>query len=417
MSPWRAGTTSPGCQVALIGSGPAALMAAEVLSRAGHSVSIFEKRKSPARKLLIAGSSGLNVTNSLPLPEFAAQYSGPAAFWDSVFHALSPQGWLDFLEKELGIPTFEGTSGRYFVEDLKGGKLVRTWIHRLQERGVRWFFDRECTGIEVDRSTSRLNLSFAQHPCQTLDAACFCLGGGSYEAEEIPLRWPAIFQHHDIGFSPFRPSNVGYRVAWTGEFLKEADRQPIKNIVLTSIRGSRQGEIMITDYGMEGTPVYSVGEKGTVHLDLKPDLTVEQILARCRAVQENLAPLRRVRKQMKLGPAALALLFHFTPPEKLRDLEALARHIKHLPLDFLGPQPLEEAISSAGGIALDEVDSQFMLKKIPGAFAAGEMLDWDAPTGGFLIQACVSQGFAAGHGILQYLAGAGSLGDREKSRG
>lgn len=388
--------------VAIVGTGPAGLMTADVVSGAGHSVSIFEKRKGAARKLLIAGSSGLNVTNSLPPAEFARHYSGPPDFWARILGDFSPQDWIHFIES-LGIGTFKGTSGRYFVEDMKAPKFLQAWTQRLRARGVEFHFDRECVNFAHDESSGKWRLQFADSSTTEFDAVCFCLGGGSYEPSENPLRWPAMFITKGVGFTEFTSSNAGFQIAWTEAFLKEAEGLPLKNITLTTRKGRRQGDAVITKYGMEGTPVYAVGVSGAATLDLKPDLSVEQILVKCRTVKENLSPIRRVKKQLKLSPAALALLFHFTPEPVLKDLERLARHIKEFPLELLGARPLAEAISSAGGLHLSELDEKLMLGKFPGIFAAGEMLDWDAPTGGFLIQACVSQGSSAGKGILRFL--------------
>jgi uncharacterized flavoprotein (TIGR03862 family) len=391
--------------VAIIGSGPAALMAADVISSAGIRVSIFEKRKSPGRKLLVAGSSGLNITNNLSSSEFAKHYTGfSLSFWNQLLQEFSPQDWIQFIEN-LGIRTFEGTSGRYFVEDMKASKFLRAWLNRLAKNEVKFFYDHECVDFSLDLKTNQLAIQFFQRAeTYTADALCFCLGGGSYETKEVPLRWPPIFKNKGLKFEEFTPSNVGFQVKWTEPFLKEAEGLPLKNIQLISSKGSRKGDLVITNYGLEGTPVYFGGEIGTVHIDLKPDLRVDQILAKCRAVKENLSPIRRVSKQLNLCPASLALLFHMAPQPALKDIELLAQTIKNFPISFHGTQSLSESISSQGGLHFSELEAQsFMLNKVRGVFAAGEMLNWDAPTGGFLIQACVSQGFHAGKGILNYL--------------
>ncbi len=388
--------------IAIIGTGPAALMTADVLSQSTHRVSIFEKRKGLGRKLLIAGSSGLNITNDLPVEEFKRHYSGPPELWNQVLGGFSPQDWIQFIET-LGSPTFKGTSGRYFVQDMKASGLLQKWKQRLDQRKVEFYFDHECVDFETSHTSPRITLSFEGGKKMQFDAVYFALGGGSYEPKEDPLRWPALFIRKEIDFSPFTPSNVGFRVDWKANFLKEAEGLPIKNIELSSPRGVRRGEIVITNYGMEGTPVYFVGQTGEVRLDLKPDLSIGQMIAKCRSVRENLSPIRRVKRQLNLSEAALALLFHEAPQSCLGDLEKLCQLIKSFPLLFIGKQPLVEAISSAGGINLNEINTKFMLKKFPGIFIGGEMLDWDAPTGGFLIQGCVSQGFAVGSSILSYL--------------
>jgi uncharacterized flavoprotein (TIGR03862 family) len=377
-------------------------MAAEVVSRAGHSVTLFEKRKAPGRKLLIAGSSGLNITNHLPISELSQHYTGSHGFWRNLFEQFSPQDWIHFIES-LGIETFLGTSGRYFVKEMKASKFLRAWLNHLNERNVRFFMNHELVDFNLDPSSSRVILQFTPDQKFEFDALCLCLGGGSYESSEVPLRWPQLLLKKNLGFTDFTPSNVGYRVDWKAEFLKEAEGLPLKNIELTSSRGVRKGDGVITSYGLEGTPVYFVGEPGVVFLDLKPDLTESQILSKCRAVKENYSPFRRIKKQLNLCPAALALIFHHTPANLFKDLQLLVKRIKKFPISFQGSQALTESISSAGGLHLDELNPNWMLKKYPGVFAAGEMLDWDAPTGGFLIQASVSQGYSAGQGILNYL--------------
>ncbi|MGZ3697160.1 MAG: NAD(P)/FAD-dependent oxidoreductase, partial [Bdellovibrionota bacterium] len=321
-------------RVAIIGSGPAALMAADVVASAGIPVTVFEKRKSAGRKLLVAGSSGLNITNSLPLPEFAGHYQGGSPeFWDRAFRAFSPQDWTSFIER-LGIKTFEGTSGRYFIEDMKASKFLQAWIQRLGGLGVEFRYGQELTDFE---SGGVLEFSGTR---EKFDAVCFCLGGGSWEPTEVPLRWPEIFKRHHLAFREFTASNVGYQVAWSEAFLKEAEGKPLKRIVLHSARGSRMGDAMVTSYGMEGTPVYFVGTRGEVRVDLKPDLTAEQILSKLRGVKENLSPIRRVKKQLGLCEASFALVYHYTPREILSDpgLTRLASHLKGLPLQFGEPQ-------------------------------------------------------------------------------
>ena len=202
----------------------------------------------------------------------------------------------------------------------------------------------------------------------------------------------------------FKSSNAGFEVDWPEGFLKEAEGQPLKNIILTSPLGTRKGELVVTNYGLEGTPIYAIGKSGKIFLDLKPDFTVSEIASKLGSkTKENLSPLRRIKKHLKLCEASNALLFHFTTTEQRSDLLQMTKLIKHFPIVLKGPRPLDEAISSSGGLSWNELNENFMLKKYPGVFAAGEMLDWDAPTGGFLIQGSVSQGYAAGLGMLEYI--------------
>ncbi len=384
-------------RIAVIGSGPAGLMAADGLAARGHAVTVFEKRKGLSWKLYIAGGSGLNISNSLPLDAFASHYTGPLEHWKACLESFGPKDWLHFIEEKLGIGTFLGTSQRYFVETMHAALLVRNWKKRLEELGVQIQLNTLVTDfLRVDTSWE---LRSQDNSLGRFDALVFALGGGSYEKPGA-VEWPSMFQTKGISFQPFEPSNTGFELAWPEAFLKEAEGQPIKNILLRSARGERKGDLVITQYGLEGTPIYFAGITGTVELDLKPDLTEEQILQRLQKTKENLAPMRRAQKFLQLSPGSKALLFHMMPQEAGRDIKTLAHAIKHFPLQLERPRPLSESISSSGGLSWDDLDEKLMVKSLPGIYCAGEMLDWDAPTGGFLIQACISQG----HWISQHLS-------------
>jgi uncharacterized flavoprotein (TIGR03862 family) len=388
--------------VVIVGTGPAGLMAAHAVAARGHRVVILEKRKGSGRKLLVAGSSGLNITYDAPLREFVKNYSAPSGRMEAVLQAFSPDSWLKFIAS-LGVGTFKGTSRRYFVDGMKASVLLRSWCAAIEQMGGSFLHQRELTDFHTDPGTGAVCLKLGNGEEVLGKAACLTLGGGSWEKEEKPLRWPEIFRRKGLGIRDFQASNCGFQVEWPPALLKEAEGQAVKNVILRSSRGSRSGELVITRYGIEGTPVYFAGEVGTVHLDLKPDLTAESIRAKLLSSKENLSPVRRVKKNLNLSDAALALIFHLTPKAILGDLELLIHRLKEFPLELKARQPLEEAISSSGGVAWQELTDSFMLKKHPGIFLAGEMIDWDAPTGGFLIQGCVSQGYAAGQGLLKYL--------------
>jgi uncharacterized flavoprotein (TIGR03862 family) len=383
--------------IAIIGTGPAALMAASTIAGHGYAVTILEKSKGPGRKLLIAGGSGLNISNSLPLESFISHYKG-AINWKNLFAKFSVADWLAFIHK-LGLETFEGTSGRFFVREMKASGLLTAWVADLKKRGVELIFDSDC--MQFNRAGNKVEPHFSNGQSQYFDAVLFALGGGSWLKE--PVAWPAMFTANDMKVIPFTPSNAGFKIAWSEKFRSESENKPLKNIEFISSTGRKKGDVMLTSYGIEGTPVYFCGRAETCFLDLKPDLSETAILEKLDSVSENLSPLRRAKKKLNLDAAALALLFHESPTGALESNASLAALIKKFPLKLIAPQPLEEAISSSGGIALTEITDDFMLNKFPGTFAAGEMLDWDAPTGGFLIQACVSQGFAAAQGILKYL--------------
>lgn len=388
-------------RVAVVGSGPAGLMAATRFAELGYDTHLFEKRKSAGRKLLVAGSSGLNITYDAPLEEFVRFYGDSSEWIRPMLEAFPPDAWREFIE-DLGIGTFKGTSRRYFVEGMKAPELLKAWMKRLESLGVRFHFGAEL--IDFDSRGGLVSLRFSPQVSPQVsndeffqwDAACIALGGGSWEPHEKPLRWVEIFKSKGLGFTEFRSSNVGFQVAWPEKFLQEAEGKPLKNVVLRTSRGERSGDLVVTRYGIEGTPVYAVGEPGQVFLDLKPDLSESKVLSALSSGKENLSPIRRVKRFLKLSDAAFALVFHLTPSSLLvgsqRPLEGLASRIKHFPLLLGDRQPLDEAISSAGGVSRDELDAALMLRRFPGIFVAGEMIDWDAPTGGFLIQACVSQG-------------------------
>ncbi len=381
--------------IAVIGSGPAGLMAATELSRHPHlKVHLYEKRPGMGRKLLIAGSSGLNISHSLPLHEFASQYRGwNLNHWVKLLTEFGQHEWISFIEKELGLETFLGTSDRYFVREMKASGLLKKWTTLLESRGVIFHPDHEWIDFNSDHE-----LTFKNSQGEILkthhDALILALGGGSWEDEEPG--WIALLKSKGLQIEPLQASNVGYEVKWKNEFLLEAEGKPLKKIRFTSKKGTKDGELVITNYGMEGTPVYFLGEKGECSIDLKPDLTEAQIFERLSAVKENLAPLRRVKQKLNLCEAALALLFHHLPTTEKSDLKTVIKRIKKFPIRLEKSRPLSEAISSSGGLSLSEIKNDYELKKFPNIYAVGEMLDWDAPTGGFLIQACTSMGAHVG---------------------
>ena len=413
--------------IAVIGTGPAGLMAASVLLKKGLNVSVFERRPSPGRKLLIAGSSGLNITHAAEPPAFIDHYrvrggrSNEHAqlqrqCLEKALSTFTVKDWLGFIQ-ELGHETYLGTSRRYFLKEMKSSQFLKSWTTALEEQGAKFVLDTPILDFEVDPKSGKIilhrgyliaattaSLCGPVAAAATYDAVLFALGGASYEDEA--LQWPHMFTKKQIGFTPFAATNTGFALDLPTAFFAEAEGLPLKNIVFTSAEGSMRGDCVFTKYGIEGTPIYTFGCVGVAHLDLKPDWSVEHILERLQGVKENLSPIRRVKKTLNLGDAALALLFHSNGTKNQSDLAWWADRIKAWPIALTAPRPLSEAISSDGGVQLEELDLTsypFMLKRFPGVFLAGEMLDWDAPTGGFWIQGCVSQGATAANGVVKFL--------------
>lgn len=385
-------------KIAIVGTGPAALMAADRLSAAGQTIHLFDKRPGAAWKLFVAGSSGLNITNSMSHENFLLQYSGPKTHWEDCLRSFSNIDWVQFIEKNLGQKTFLGTSGRYFVETMHAALMVRAWKKRLESQGVRFHL-----GHELSDFNAELSLIFANGVEDKFDRVLLALGGGSYEPNEIPLRWVALLKGKGLHHIPFTPMNSGYHIAWKPEFLAEANGEPFKNIIFSNAKGARKGDLVITEYGLEGTPVYTLGEVGPAQLDLKPDLSHEAIKKKLSGAKENFSLIRRAQKYLQLNKAAMALLFHHSRPEWKTDVDAFVDGVKAFPLELLNPRPLSESISARGGVSFNELDEGLQLKRFPGIWLAGEMIDWEAPTGGFLIQGAVSQGAFAADAILRSL--------------
>ena len=384
--------------IAIVGSGPASLMAASQLVALGHSVEIFEAHHGPSRKLLIAGRSGLNIAHECTPTELVSHFDAPKTLLQNIFQEFSTAKWLKFVN-DLGIETFVGSSHRYFVKGLKAAPLLKAWLKKLKSQGVVFHYQKQLTQFMV--RGNEVTLTFNENQNLNFSAALFALGGGSWLDKKSPLSWPKLFEQKGIALTPIKAANAGFEVEWSAGFLKEAEGLPLKNILLKTTKNSYPGELMVTRYGLEGTAVYNLSKPQTVFLDLKPDLTAESLLKKMQSHKEKLAPLRLAKKLLNLCPASLALLFHHGA--KSSDLKTFCTTLKHFPVTLKKQRGLEHAISSTGGVAFSEIHPSLMLKAYPGIFLAGEMLDWNAPTGGFLIQGSVSQGFFAAQGLHSLL--------------
>lgn len=402
-------------RIVVIGAGPAGLFAAERIAAAGHRIAVYERLPSPARKLLMAGRGGLNLTHSDPLPPFKARYGDAAAWLAAALDRFPPQALRDWAEG-LGQETFVGSSGRVFPRAMKASPLLRAWLARLSGVGVTIHLSRRWTGWTATGSLRFLDPSGGEHLVDA-DAVLLALGGASWPRLGTDGGWATPVSAAGIAVTPLESANAGVLIPWSGHVADRHAGTPLKRIAVRLAddppASAIRGEAVITKAGLEGGAIYALNPRiraalrsgrATLLLDLRPDLDASALaghLARGKTKQ-SLSTL--LAKAARLPPAAVAVLRDGHGPALPREPEALAAAIKAVPLAVTALASLARAISTAGGIARDAVDDRFMLKAKPGMFAAGEMLDWDAPTGGYLLQATFATANAAADGLLAWLA-------------
>ncbi len=419
--------------IAIIGAGPAGLMAAEVLSAAGISVHVFDAMPSVGRKFLLAGIGGLNLTHAEPFDVFTTRFGERAAACANWLQGFDKEAIRDWA-KGLGIDTFVGSSQRIFPTDMKAAPLLRAWLHRLrhpsQGEPVRFHMRHRWNG-HITRSeasaTSTWQLQFdTPHGPQSVEtnAVLLALGGGSWARLGSDGAWQSWLRALQIDVAPLVPANCGFdvsvnsRTGWSEHLRTKFAGTPLKSVVLSSTDAqghtfSRKGEMVITEHGIEGSLVYATSAQlrdeiartghAQLHLNLRPDFSAEHVLAEVRHPRGSRSLSSHLKSRLNLQAVHLALLHEVLSKDALNDPVQLAHAIQHLPITATGTRPLDEAISSAGGVKLEALDDTLMSRHTPGLFAAGEMLDWEAPTGGYLLSACLASGRHAAKGVLAYL--------------
>lgn len=403
-----------GRSVAIVGAGPAGLVAAERLATLGARVTVYERLAAPGRKLLMAGRGGLNLTHSEPLDTFLARYGDAAPALARALRAFPPAALLDWVHG-LGIETFVGSSGRVFPRAMKASPLLRALLERLAGLGValhhRHRFEGWTTTGDLLFSTPEGSRA---EPAPS--ALLLALGGASWPRLGSDGRWVELLADHDVAITPLQPANAGVRIAWSQTFRTRCEGQPLKRIALSVGSDVRRGEAVVTRSGLEGGAIYALGPAlrtalaagapVAIEVDLRPDLAAPELARRLARPRGKQSLATHLRKSAALSPVAVALLREDRRQPLPADPPALAERIKSVELAVDGLAGLERAISTAGGVRFDAVDEHLMLTRLPGVFVAGEMLDWDAPTGGYLLQATFATGVLAADGIRAWLTAA-----------
>ncbi len=410
--------------VAIIGGGPAGLMAAEVISARGRfaKVDVYDSMPSVGRKFLMAGKSGLNITHADPFEVFVSRYDKRRTQIEpllKVFGADELRAWVH----SFGIETFVGTSGRVFPTGMKASPLLRAWLTRLNASNVTFHLRHKWTGflppqlaLAARDGEESMVMKFVTPDGEVTvkpDAVVLALGGGSWRRLGSDGAWVDWLKQAGAEVEALRPSNCGFDVEWSEHFREKYDGYPIKSVILSFGEFRQQGEFIVTKEGVEGGPIYAASArirdeiyangKAIISLDLKPDRTLEWLVDKLSRPRGKRSLASYLEKSLGIHSVKAGLLREFVSKEDFTNAERLAGLIKALPVPLVAPRPIDEAISSAGGVTFESLDEHLMLRTMPGIFCAGEMLDWEAPTGGYLLTACFSSGYAAGNGVLKWL--------------
>ena len=413
-------SAAPSSTVVIVGAGPAGLMAAEVLSNAGVRVHVYDAMPSVGRKFLLAGLGGLNLTHAEPWAQFITRYGkrqAECAAWLQGFDAQAIRNWA----QGLGIDTFVGSSQRVFPTDMKAAPLLRAWLHRLRHPAQGCpvtFHMRHRWNGNIRHEGGNYVLGFdtptGPHTAQA-PAVVMALGGGSWAKLGSDGAWQPWLQTLGVDTTPLRPANCGFNIAggWSERLREQFAGSPLKGAVLNFEGFSRKGECVLTTTGIEGSLVYAASAllrdaierngDATLHLDLKPEWSHERVLAEVAHPRGSRSLSSHLKGRLNLAPVHLALLYEVLPKAAMNDAAQVATALKALPLTLSAARPIDEAISSAGGVRLEVLTPELMSHQYPGLFFAGEMLDWEAPTGGYLLSACLASGRVAGSGVLKRL--------------
>jgi len=386
-------------------------MAAEILSMNGMSVSIYERMPTMGRKFLLAGRGGLNLTHSEAFGAFLSRYGTASAHLRPILEGFPPSALIEWAHG-LGQPTFVGSSGRVFPKAMKASPLLRAWLARLRSQDVQFHTRHEWMGW-AESGALLFRLPDGAHKGVSADATVLALGGASWPKLGSDGGWVKILQDKGVSIKPLKPANCGFAVAWSDVFKTRFSGQALKNIALSFGDRTSRGDCIVTGYGLEGGAVYAlsaglrdaIAAEGNARLtiDLRPDILYPQIVKRLERPRGKQSLANHLRKAVNLSPLEINLLREAHGAGLGADAARLARQIKSLTLVLTAAQSIERAISSAGGVAFAALDDTLMLRAMPGVFVAGEMLDWEAPTGGYLLQGAIATGFAAAHGVLRHL--------------
>lgn len=397
-------------QVIIIGAGPSGLFCSYLLLKTGFKVSLFEKTGGAAKKYLIAGHSGLNITNTEDIETFISKFSPTPSIITDAIKNYPPIEIEKFYNETLETETFSGSTGHVFPVDMKAGKPLINWLNILKS-----FEDFELiTNIELTEITNKKEITLKKadkYISRSADYFVYALGGASWKKTGSSGDWVSTFEKQGVGCIPFHPENCGYLVEWSKHFKENIGPTPLKNISLSFQDNKIRGEVLINEYGVEGQAIYKLthafsrtfkaSKKPIIEIDMLPDLELHKVEERLNKLDYKMSFSTRMKKAFKFSKGEILLINEYRNSVDLNDKSSLAKLLKSLKIELTSPRPIDEAISTSGGISLSELDSNFELKKLPNHFCLGEMLDWSAPTGGYLLTACMSSAYSAALEIIK----------------